>query len=100
MTRPRRDLRRQAGRAPGDPVVADITTRMHACRLMVRDAADKTDRGEDVRHEASMIKVFATEMAYDACDHAMQTLGALGTTLEMPLNALWQKARLMRPRAP
>jgi alkylation response protein AidB-like acyl-CoA dehydrogenase len=76
--------------------VADITTRMHACRLMVRDAADKTDRGEDVRHEASMIKVFATEMAYDACDHAMQTLGALGMTLEIPLNALWQKARLMR----
>ncbi|MGY2907263.1 acyl-CoA dehydrogenase family protein [Bradyrhizobium sp. URHC0002] len=76
--------------------VADITTRMHACRLMVLDAADKADRGEDVRHEASMIKVFATEMAYDACDHAMQTLGALGMTLELPLNALWQKARLMR----
>jgi len=76
--------------------VADIATRMHACRLMVRDAAEKTDRGEDVRHEASMIKVFATEMAYDACDHAMQTLGALGMTLELPLNALWQKARLMR----
>lgn len=76
--------------------IADISTRMHACRLMVRDAADKTDRGEDIRHEASMIKVFATEMAYDACDHAMQTLGALGVTLELPLNALWQKARLMR----
>lgn len=76
--------------------VADISTRIHACRLMVRDAADKTDRGEDVRQEASMIKVFATEMAYEACDHAMQTLGALGMTLELPLNALSQKARLMR----
>jgi len=76
--------------------IADISTRMHACRLMVRDAADKTDRGEDIRHEASMIKMFATEMAYEACDHAMQTLGALGMTLELPLNALWQKARLMR----
>jgi acyl-CoA dehydrogenase len=76
--------------------VADISTRIHACRLMVRDAADKTDRGEDVKREASMIKVFATEMAYEACDHAMQTLGALGMTLELPLNALSQKARLMR----
>jgi acyl-CoA dehydrogenase len=76
--------------------VADISTRMHACRLMVRDAADRTDRGEEVRQEASMIKVFATEMAYEACDHAMQTLGALGMTLELPLNALSQKARLMR----
>jgi alkylation response protein AidB-like acyl-CoA dehydrogenase len=76
--------------------VADISTRMHACRLMVQDAADKTDRGEDVKQEASMIKVFATEMAYEACDHAMQTLGALGMTLELPLSALWQKARVMR----
>ena len=63
---------------------------------MVHDAAEKIDRGEDTRHEASMIKVFATEMAYDACDHAMQTLGALGMTVELPLNALWQKARIMR----
>ena len=61
--------------------VADISTRIHACRLMVRDAADKTDRGEDIKREASMIKVFATEMAYEACDHAMQTLGALGMTM-------------------
>jgi alkylation response protein AidB-like acyl-CoA dehydrogenase len=76
--------------------IADISTRIHACRLMVRDAADKADRGEDIKREASMIKVFATEMAYEACDHAMQTLGALGMTLEIPLNALSQKARLMR----
>jgi alkylation response protein AidB-like acyl-CoA dehydrogenase len=76
--------------------VADTSVRIHACRLMVHDAAEKLDRGEDVRHEASMIKVFATEMAYEACDQAMQTLGALGLTTELPLNALWQRARLMR----
>lgn len=76
--------------------VADISIRLHACTLMVQDAARKVDRGEDVRHEASMIKVFATEMAYEALDHAMQTLGALGMTQELPLNTMWQKARLMR----
>jgi len=76
--------------------VADITTRMHAARLMIHDAAEKVDRGEDVRHEASMVKVYATELAYDACDHAMQTLGALGMTKEMPLFHLWQRARIMR----
>ena len=32
--------------------IADISTRMHACRLMVRDAADKTDRGEDIRQRS------------------------------------------------
>ncbi|MBV9510455.1 MAG: acyl-CoA dehydrogenase [Caulobacteraceae bacterium] len=75
---------------------ADIATRIHACRLMVHDAAEKVDRGEDVRHEASMVKVYGTELAYDACDHAMQTLGALGMTKETPLFHLWGRARIMR----
>lgn len=42
---------------------ADAATHIHATRLMVLDAAWKHDRGRDVRTEASMIKVFATEMA-------------------------------------
>jgi acyl-CoA dehydrogenase len=76
--------------------VADVATRLHAARLMLHDAAAKVDRGEDVRHEASMIKVFATEMAYEAADHAMQTLGGLGMTKELPLFHIWQRARIMR----
>jgi len=76
--------------------VADIATRIHAARLMLHDAAEKVDRGEDVRHEASMVKVYATELAYEASDHAMQTLGALGMTKELPLYHIWQRARIMR----
>ena len=76
--------------------VADVSTRMHATRLMIHDAAEKVDRGLDVRHEASMLKVYATEMAYQACDHAMQALGAMGMTKELPLYHLWQRARIMR----
>jgi alkylation response protein AidB-like acyl-CoA dehydrogenase len=76
--------------------VADLSTRIHAARLMVRDAAEKVDLKEDVRHEASMIKVFCTELAYDAADHAMQTLGAMGMTKELPLYHLWHRARIMR----
>jgi alkylation response protein AidB-like acyl-CoA dehydrogenase len=76
--------------------IADTAIRLHACRLMLQDAAEKVDRGEDARHEISMIKVFATEMAYEAIDHAMQTLGALGMTRETVLYPLWQRARLMR----
>jgi acyl-CoA dehydrogenase len=76
--------------------VADTAIQMHACRLMLQDAAGKVERGEDVRHEISMIKVHATEMAYAAIDHAMQTLGALGMTRETALYPMWQRARLMR----
>jgi len=76
--------------------VADAATRIHACRLMVTDAAAKRDAGQDARTEASMVKVFATEMAGDVVDHAMQTFGAMGMTKELPLQLLAQQVRLMR----
>jgi acyl-CoA dehydrogenase len=58
--------------------VADAAMEIHACRLMALDAAAKQDAGGDVRMEASMIKVFATEMATRVIDHAMQAFGAMG----------------------
>jgi len=76
--------------------VADAATRIHACRLMVRDAAAKQDAGLDVRTEASMIKVFATEMAQDVIDNAMQSFGAMGVTKELPLQIMMQRVRTMR----
>jgi acyl-CoA dehydrogenase len=76
--------------------IADAATRIHAARLMVHDAAARLDRGEDVREAASMIKVFATEMAGEIVDHAMQAFGAMGMTKELPLQLMAQRARVMR----
>ncbi|HDY83434.1 MAG TPA: acyl-CoA dehydrogenase [Halieaceae bacterium] len=76
--------------------IADAATSIHATRLMVRDAAWKAEQGQDVRREASMIKVFGTEMAQQVTDKAMQTHGAMGLTKKMPLHALYHKARMMR----
>ena len=59
-------------------------------------AAAKADAGKDVRTEASMIKVFATEMATRVIDHAIQAFGAMGVTQELPLSWLAQKVRTMR----
>ncbi len=76
--------------------IADAATRIHATRLMVYDAAEKVERGEEVRVEASMIKVFATEMATEVVDHAMQAFGAMGITKEHPLQLFAQQVRAMR----
>ena len=76
--------------------IADAATRIHACRLMVYDAAVKLDAGGELRTEASMIKVFATEMATEVIDNAMQAFGAMGMTKELPLQLMAQKVRLMR----
>jgi acyl-CoA dehydrogenase len=76
--------------------IADGATRMHACRLMIHDAALRLDRGEDVRQAAAMVKIFATEMAGEIIDHAIQSFGAMGVTKELPLQLMAQQARLMR----
>lgn len=76
--------------------IADAATKIHATRLMVYDAADKVSRGEEARTEISMLKVFATEMATEVIDHAMQAFGAMGMTKEMPFNAMAGHLRVMR----
>jgi acyl-CoA dehydrogenase len=76
--------------------IADAATRIHACRLMTYDAAAKVDKGQDARTEVSMIKAFATDMAWDVVDHAMQTFGAMGMTKELPLQFMANRVRVMR----
>ena len=76
--------------------VADAATRIHACRLMTYEAAARIDSGEEARTQVSMVKVFATEMAWEIVDHAMQLFGAMGMTKEMPLQQMANAIRLMR----
>jgi acyl-CoA dehydrogenase len=76
--------------------IADAATKIHACRLMVLDAAAKYDAGEQVRTEASMIKVYGTEMATAVIDQAQQAFGAMGVTKELPLALMAQTVRLQR----
>jgi acyl-CoA dehydrogenase len=76
--------------------VADAATKIHAARLMTYDCAWKLDSGRDVRLEISMIKAYATEMAWEIVDHAMQMHGAMGMTKELPLQLMAAKIRTMR----
>ncbi len=76
--------------------IADAHTRIHAARLMTYDCAWKMDQGRDVRTEISMIKAYATEMAWEVVDRAMQTFGAMGMTRELPLHMMASKIRTMR----
>ncbi|GAA4406117.1 acyl-CoA dehydrogenase family protein [Quisquiliibacterium transsilvanicum] len=76
--------------------VADAATRIHACRLMTYEAAARIDRGDQARVQISMIKLYATEMAWDIVDQAMQTFGAMGMTKELPLQQMANDVRLMR----
>ncbi|TPG15686.1 acyl-CoA dehydrogenase family protein [Sphingomonas oligophenolica] len=76
--------------------VADAATRIHAARLMTYDCAWKLDQGRDVRSEISMIKAYATEMAWEVVDRTMQAFGAMGMTRELPLHLMASRLRTMR----
>lgn len=76
--------------------VADAYTRIHAATLMTYDCAWKLDQGRDVRLEISAIKAYATEMAWEVVDRAMQLHGAMGVTRELPLSLMASKLRTMR----
>jgi acyl-CoA dehydrogenase len=76
--------------------VADAATHIHAARLMTYDCAWKLDQGREARQELSMVKAFATEMAWTVVDRAMQAFGAMGMTKEMPLQLMAAKLRTMR----
>jgi len=76
--------------------VADAATRIHACRLMTYEAAARVDRGEQARMQLSMVKVYATEMAWEVVDYVMQAFGAMGMTKELPLQQMANATRLMR----
>ena len=76
--------------------VADAATKIHGARLMAYDAAWKIDQRRDPRTEISMLKVFATELAWDTLDKAMQTFGAMGMTKEIPLQLMAATVRNMR----
>ncbi|MGE0801991.1 MAG: acyl-CoA dehydrogenase family protein [Lautropia sp.] len=76
--------------------IADSTTKIHAARLMLYDAAYKIQEGRDPRVEASMVKVYAAEAAGEVLDHAMQAFGASGLSKELPLSLMADTVRWIR----
>jgi acyl-CoA dehydrogenase len=76
--------------------ITDAATKIKAARLMTYESAWKLDQGADVRTDVSMVKAYATEMAYEVLDHAMQLYGAMGVTKELPLSLMQAQMRTMR----
>lgn len=58
--------------------LADMATQIDAARLLVLRAADLRDAGEPCLVEASMAKLFASEMAEKVCSEAIQIHGGYG----------------------
>lgn len=77
-------------------MLADSEIELHASRLMVMQAAWKYERGEDIRHESSICKVFVAEAVNRIIDRAIQICGALGVSDDTPLEHFYREARAFR----
>ena len=76
--------------------LADMAMEIHATRLMVQDAAAKMDAGTITQREASQVNLFGSEMVGRVTDNALQVLGGMGVTKELPLERFWRDARVER----
>ena len=78
-------------------VLADLATQIDAARLLVHRAAWlKETKAAKFSREASMAKLYASELASKVCDAAIQLHGGYGYTEEYPVERLWRDARVTR----
>jgi acyl-CoA dehydrogenase len=76
--------------------LADMATSIQAARLLVRDAARTHDEGGRPTRSAAMAKLFATEVAQEVVDGAVQVLGARGLERGHVLEELYREVRALR----
>jgi alkylation response protein AidB-like acyl-CoA dehydrogenase len=75
-------------------MLADSSVELEAARLLVLDAAQALDRGEETRLKASMGKLLAAEIAVQAAMRAVQMHGGYGCTKELPVERYLRDAKL------
>lgn len=75
--------------------LADMATKVHAARLMVYDAAAKKDSGLRNDMEASMAKLFASEICGEVAMEAMRVHGGAGYIKDLPVERYYRDAPLM-----
>jgi alkylation response protein AidB-like acyl-CoA dehydrogenase len=92
--------RKQFGKSVGDfqaieHKLVNMAVEIDAARLMVMRAAWNKDRGKSYTKEASMAKLFASEMAERAALEAVQIHGGYGYTKEYHVERFLRDVKLM-----
>jgi acyl-CoA dehydrogenase len=77
-------------------LIAECQTEIFAARSMILETARKRDAGEDVALEASMCKLFASEMCGRVADRAVQMLGGRGYLAGNAVERFYRDVRAFR----
>jgi acyl-CoA dehydrogenase len=76
--------------------LADMATQLYAARQMLYGTAIKKDQGQNVTQEASMVKIFCTEMASKTADRAIDLFGEEGMLTRRRIEIFLRDVRLYR----
>ena len=74
--------------------LADMATQVEVARQMVWHAASLRTAGEPCLKEASMAKLFASEMVERVCSDAIQIHGGYGYVADFPVERIYRDARV------
>jgi len=74
--------------------LADMATEIEVARQMVWHAASLRDAGMPCLKEASMAKLFASEMAERVCSAALQVHGGYGYVADFPVERIYRDVRV------
>lgn len=77
-------------------MLSDSATELYAAEQMLFNACWRHDRGERVSKEASMCKLFASEMVGRVADRAVQVHGGMGYMRELAVERMYRDVRVMR----
>ncbi|MCP4109565.1 MAG: acyl-CoA dehydrogenase [Desulfobacteraceae bacterium] len=75
-------------------IIADMATEIEAAKQLMFSAAAMKDRGEKYSKEASMAKLFASEMVNRVVGKALQVHGGYGFTKDYPIERMYRDARV------
>ena len=74
--------------------LADMRVKVEAARHLVYHAARLKDAGADYGTEASIAKLYASEVAMEVSYDAIQIYGGYGYSREYPVERMWRDAKL------
>ena len=74
--------------------LASIATEIEAARQLVHHAARLKEAGRPCLTEASMAKLFASEMTERVCSQALQIFGGYGYLKDFPIERIYRDARI------
>ena len=74
--------------------LASMATEIEAARQLVHHAARLKEAGQPCLTEASMAKLFASEMTERVCSQALQIFGGYGYLKDFPIERIYRDARI------